>query len=131
MMTTKSVYALMAMMDIANNSLKGPVSMEDIAQRQNLSPAYLAKILNKLKKAGLLMPMRGHYGGYVLSAEAKRIPVTLIIKAVEKNITLVDGVKTDDENLKNKEYKGLVKLFEKVDVKVSDILSATTLGDLL
>ena len=44
--STKGRYALRLMLDIANNSKEKPVSVKDIAQRQNISDKYLEQIIS-------------------------------------------------------------------------------------
>ena len=50
MLTTKSMYAIIAMIDIAQNMQDKCVSIAQIAERQKLSFAYLEQIFAKLKK---------------------------------------------------------------------------------
>ena len=63
-LTTKGRYAVTAMLDIALHRQHGPISVVDIAERQGISAAYLEQLLAKLKKAGLLLSVRGPGGGY-------------------------------------------------------------------
>ena len=53
-LTTKGRYAVTAMLDIAIYGDQGPVSVQDIAERQMISSAYLEQIVGRLKRIGLL-----------------------------------------------------------------------------
>ena len=53
-LTTKGRYAVTAMLDIALHSDGDPVSVMDIAERQDISSAYLEQLFSKLKRSGLL-----------------------------------------------------------------------------
>ena len=52
--TTKGRYALRVMLDLAQHSDAGFVSLKVTAERQNVSLKYLEMIISHLKKAGLL-----------------------------------------------------------------------------
>ncbi len=81
-LTTKGRYAVTAMLDIALHRQRGPISVVDIAQRQGISAAYLEQLLAKLKKAGLLLSVRGPGGGYQVEGPLESISVSSIITAV-------------------------------------------------
>lgn len=81
-LTTKGRYAVTAMLDIALHRAHGPISVVDIAERQDISAAYLEQLLAKLKKAGLLISVRGPGGGYQVECALDEISVSQIITAV-------------------------------------------------
>ena len=57
--STKGRYGLRTLMDIAVHQAKGPVNLNDIAERQGISAKYLWQIVNLLKTAGLVRGTRG------------------------------------------------------------------------
>ena len=81
-LTTKGRYAVTALLDIALHRTGGPVSVMDIAERQDISAAYLEQLFSKLKRAGLLVSVRGPGGGYRLGRDLAQISVSEIIAAV-------------------------------------------------
>ena len=81
-LTTKGRYAVTAMLDIALHRHRGPISVVDIAERQGISAAYLEQLLAKLKKADLLLSVRGPGGGYQVQGLLEDISVSSIITAV-------------------------------------------------
>ena len=83
-LNTKARYAVMAMADLAKHADEGAVPLSAIAERQNLSLAYLEQIFLRLRRAGLVASARGRSGGYVLVRPALEIPVASILKAVEE-----------------------------------------------
>ena len=56
-LTTKGRFAVTAMVDLALHLSEAPVRIALIAERQNLSVAYLEQIFCKLRRAGLVTDM--------------------------------------------------------------------------
>jgi Rrf2 family iron-sulfur cluster assembly transcriptional regulator len=83
-LSTKGRYAVMAMADIAVHSSGEPVSLSDIAIRQDISLAYLEQLFAKLRRNGLVDSSRGPGGGYKLAQDAAAIRISDIIVAVEE-----------------------------------------------
>jgi Rrf2 family iron-sulfur cluster assembly transcriptional regulator len=85
---TKARYAVMALVDLAKYGESKPVTLADIAGRQEISLAYLEQIFPKLKKANLVKPVRGPGGGYLLARDTSEIPVLEIIEAVDESLKM-------------------------------------------
>lgn len=83
-LNTKGRYAVMAMADLAKHGESGAVSLSSIADRQQLSLAYLEQIFLRLRRAKLVTSERGRSGGYRLGRPANQIVVAEIMKAVEE-----------------------------------------------
>ena len=96
-MSTKGRYAVMAMIDIAQDTSGGPVSLAAIAQRQDISQEYLEQLFAKLRRAGLVDSSRGPGGGYRLSRTADLISMAEIISAADEplRVTRCDGDAVD------------------------------------
>ena len=85
-LTTKGRFAVTAMVDLALHLSEAPVRIALIAERQNLSVAYLEQIFCKLRRAGLVTSARGPGGGYRLGDLPENISVGQIIEAVDEDI---------------------------------------------
>jgi Rrf2 family iron-sulfur cluster assembly transcriptional regulator len=85
-MSTKGRYAVMAMIDIAAHSHGEPVSLAEIAERQDISQEYLEQLFGKLRKHKLVESARGPGGGYRLARPMSMIPVAEIIAAVDEEL---------------------------------------------
>jgi len=83
-LNTKARYAVMAMADLAKHGEQTAVPLSAIAERQNLSMAYLEQIFLRLRRAGLVASSRGRTGGYLLARPAASIQVSEIMQAVEE-----------------------------------------------
>lgn len=86
-LSTKGRYAVMAMVDLACNSKGTPVSLADIADRQEISLSYLEQLFGKLRKGDLVNSVRGPGGGYLLARECSEIRVSDVIMSVDEPIT--------------------------------------------
>ena len=85
-LTTKGRYAVTAMLDLAINATKKPVSLADISRRQDISLSYLEQLFSKLRQQELVRSVRGPGGGYRLSRAGDKICVAEIIDAVNESI---------------------------------------------
>lgn len=96
-LSTKGRYAVMAMIDIGQHPEGKPVSLAEIAGRQDISQEYLEQLFAKLRKAGLVESARGPGGGYRLARDASKIPVAEIITAVDEplRVTRCEGDAVD------------------------------------
>jgi len=85
-LSTKGRYAVMAMADLARMGAEGPVTLSDIASRQEISLSYLEQLFAKLRRAGLVKSARGPGGGYRLARAAADTRVADIMLAVEEPV---------------------------------------------
>jgi Rrf2 family transcriptional regulator, iron-sulfur cluster assembly transcription factor len=85
-LSTKGRYAVMAMVDLAKHSGGTPVSLAEIAERQEISLSYLEQLFAKLRKAGLVKSVRGPGGGYLLAFGSGETRISDIILAVDEPI---------------------------------------------
>lgn len=81
MISTKGRYALRIMADVAQHDGEMPVSVREIAQRQDISGKYMEQIISVLTRSGLLRSVRGAQGGYHLAKRPADITVGMILRA--------------------------------------------------
>jgi len=87
-LSTKGRYAVMAMVDLASRSSDSPIRLASIAEKQQISLAYLEQLFTKLRRAGLVNSARGPGGGYRLSRRPEAIFVSEIMSAVDEPIKM-------------------------------------------
>lgn len=83
-LSTKGRYAVMAMADLARHGVERAVSLAEIAERQQLSLAYLEQLFARLRRRGLVVSSRGPGGGYRLARAAGQTNVAEVIMAVDE-----------------------------------------------
>jgi Rrf2 family protein len=78
----------MAMTDLAKHGADGALPLPAIAERQQISLAYLEQLFLKLRRAGLVESARGRSGGYRLGRPAASITVAEVMMAVEEDMRM-------------------------------------------
>ena len=89
MISTKGRYALRIMVDVAQHDGETPVSVREIAQRQDISGKYMEQIISVLTRGGLLRSIRGAQGGYHLAKKPEDITVGMILRITEGSLAPV------------------------------------------
>lgn len=83
MISTKGRYAMRLMVDIALHAQEAPVSLKDVAKRENMPLKYLEQLVRPLAGAQILKSVRGQRGGYLLARDADAISAGDILRAAE------------------------------------------------
>ena len=94
--STKGRYALRLMMDLAENNTGSPISLKDVAKRQDISDKYLEQIISILNKAGYVRSVRGAQGGYMLKMEPQNYTVGMILRQTEGSLAPVACIEDDE-----------------------------------
>jgi Rrf2 family iron-sulfur cluster assembly transcriptional regulator len=81
-LTTRSRYALRALVELANQPEDKAVPLSIIAKRQRVKPKYLEQILYRLRQAGLIKGKKGPGGGFYLARHPKEIKLKDVLDAV-------------------------------------------------
>jgi Rrf2 family protein len=76
-------YGLIALRHIATCQYGELVTAKEIADRYRIPFELVAKVLQRLTKAGLILSHQGMRGGYTLAKNPREIPVASIIHAIE------------------------------------------------
>ncbi len=88
-------YALMALADLALLPERKLLSARRLAENHGLPPQLAAKVLQELRKSGLVETRQGIRGGYRLARPAHEIRITDVIEAIEGPLALVECVLDD------------------------------------
>lgn len=127
--TTKTRYAVTAMLDLAIRGSGGRLTLADISEKQGVSLSYLEQLFSALRAKGLVRGVRGPGGGYSLGKEPEQISVADIICAVD------DWVEQTIKRLRQKDKKGLPcttrNLWEDLSEQMFQFVEDITLDDLL
>ena len=129
--STKGRYALRLMLDLAIYDTGDPVSLKDIAKRQEISEKYLEQIISVLNKAGFVRSIRGANGGYVLRRHPNEYTVGDILRLTEGSLSPVACVGSESEECVRSNDCVTVLVWEKLDKAINDVVDNITLQDLV
>ncbi|MBI4476324.1 MAG: Rrf2 family transcriptional regulator [Acidobacteria bacterium] len=95
-LSKRADYALMAMKHLAVNGPLRAASTREISQAYDIPVELLAKVLQRLARAGLLTSQQGIHGGYQLSRPAPQISVAEVIEAIDGPLTMTACSEVDE-----------------------------------
>ena len=129
-LSTKGRYAVMAMVDLATCTTGDPVTLADVAERQEISLSYLEQLFSKLRRSGLVNSVRGPGGGYVLSRGSDDMRVADIIMAVDEPLKVTRCEHRSPEGCKSNKSRCLTHdLWEELGNQIYLYLSSVSLAD--
>jgi len=90
--TRQADYAVRAVLYLAQLGEDKRAATSQIAQRQQIPPSFLAKIVSQLSVAGLLQTSRGARGGVSLARSPEKISLLEVVEAIDGPILLNECV---------------------------------------
>jgi Rrf2 family transcriptional regulator, iron-sulfur cluster assembly transcription factor len=131
-LSTKGRYAMIALTDLAAQGPDRLVSLAEIAERQDISLAYLEQLFVKLRRASLVESVRGPGGGYRLARPIEKIRIAEILSAVDENMdALSRGAGASGATGGTREQKLADKFWEQLSANVYVLLHQTRLADVV
>ena len=86
-LSTKGRYAVVALIDLALAKGDTPTSLGAISRRQDISLPYLEQLFVRLRRAGLVVSVRGPGGGYRLARPPREINIVEVLEAVDETVS--------------------------------------------
>lgn len=131
-LSTKGRYAVMAMVDLARQGANRPVTLAEIAERQNISLSYLEQLFGKLRKGGQVKSVRGPGGGYMLPRHPTEIRIADIIVAVDEPVKATRCTPGSPEGCMLDKSRCLTHdLWEELGNHIFSFLSSVSLEDVI
>ena len=128
-LTKKADYGLMALKYLAEQQANGAQSAKEIAEAYHIPPQLLAKILQTLARAGLLVSHAGTNGGYALARAAKEISAFEVIRAIDGPLFITSCI-TIHGTCDLAGHCTIKEPLRKVNDSIKDLLSAIRISDL-
>ena len=128
-LSTKGRYGLRALGDLAANEAGEAVSLAQTAKRQKLSLNYLEQVFGMLRRAGIVVGVKGSNGGFRLARSMDDITVKEILEALEGKFSIADGAGEDTQDPVQNALRDL--LWDEIDRKINQFLREKTLGSLV
>ena len=131
-LSTKGRYAMIALTDLAAQGPDRLVSLSEIAERQDISLAYLEQLFVKLRRAEIVDSVRGPGGGYRLARPADQIRVSEVLAAVDETMdALSRGAGASGATGGTLAQDLADKLWERLSANVYVMLHHTRLADVV
>ena len=127
-LSTRTRYAVRAMIELARHNLTRPLQLKIIAERQEISVKYLEQLMAILKSAGLIKSVRGSKGGYVLARAPNQIALSDILHCVEGPIATVECVE-DSTSCARAADCAAREVWKRVEQAIEQVLQSITLKD--
>jgi Rrf2 family protein len=128
-LTKKADYGLMAMKHLAEHADQGAFSAKDVAEAYGIPPEALAKILQKLVKAGLLHSQHGMNGGYTLAREAGSISAFEVIRAIDGPLFITSCISVRGE-CGQSDRCTIREPLRRVNQSIEDVLKGITISEM-
>ncbi len=127
--STKGRYALRLMVDISIHGNGKPVSVKDIAARQDISVKYLEQIISTLVRAGYLNSVRGPQGGYRLTRDPSEYTVGDILRQTEGSLVPVECLDPNAEACKREQECVTLRFWTELNQAITSVVDRYTLED--
>ncbi|MBR5357130.1 MAG: Rrf2 family transcriptional regulator [Lachnospiraceae bacterium] len=88
--STKGLYALRMLVDLAERKGCGFIPLKEISDRQNISKKYLEQIIPIFNNTDILRANRGSQGGYMLGKDPSKLTVGEILRITEGSLCPVE-----------------------------------------
>ena len=129
-LTSRSEYALLALVHLARNEAKGYLPVQAIGAAQGIPPRFREQILLTLKRARYVRSLKGQRGGYCLARPADRITLAEVVRLIDGALAPTESVsKYFYETTPIEKERKLVRVFRQIRDLVSERLENTTIAD--
>ncbi len=128
-LTKKADYGLIAMRHLAQHAALGACSAKDLAGDYHIPHEALAKILQGLTRAGLLVSQHGINGGYTLARDPRAITAFEVIQAIEGPLFMT-SCSTTSSDCDQSSRCTVREPLRKVSRSIEEVLSQLTIWDL-
>jgi Rrf2 family protein len=129
--SSRGRYAIDLMVDLALYDKGEPISVKDIARRQQISGKYLEQIVSMLQKAGMVSSIRGAQGGYRLKRKPEEYSIGSILRVTEGDLAPVACVEEGETGCANRSTCSTIKIWQKLNSAINDVVDNISLADLV
>jgi Rrf2 family iron-sulfur cluster assembly transcriptional regulator len=127
--TRTEEYGLKGLLFMATHDPQRAALVSEISKGEKIPEAFLAKIFQRLSKAGLLRSTRGAKGGFLLRKPAHQITMREVIEALEGPIVLNRCLLRKGECEEERDCP-LHSVWGEMQRSMLEILGRTTIADL-
>jgi Rrf2 family cysteine metabolism transcriptional repressor len=129
-LSTRTRYGIRAIIEIAENSGRGPLQTKVIAKSQDISVKYLEQLMAMLRSSGFVRSIRGAKGGYMLAKAPNQIKLSDVFDCLEGHVTTVECV--GDKDFCERAADCVARqVWAQVQQAITNVLQSITLQDLV
>ncbi|HZU40997.1 MAG TPA: Rrf2 family transcriptional regulator [Solirubrobacteraceae bacterium] len=81
--TSKSPYALQALVELRHRGDSAPVPIAELARRRGIPVQFLEQLFATLRRAGILRSQRGVKGGYTFARDPADVTVLELVELLD------------------------------------------------
>jgi len=127
--TTRSRYAICALYDLAFHRPGQAAQAKEIAARQHIPLRFLERILQDLRKAGIVEARRGPRGGYALAKPPADVSLARVLDAVRGPLEQMFGFEPSAAAPAKATDDIPAAVWTEVRTRLVDVLEHATLQD--
>jgi Rrf2 family cysteine metabolism transcriptional repressor len=131
-LTRATNYAVRALVAISKNGAVHRAGLPTLAREMGAPSAFLGKVLQRLKRAGLLEGVRGANGGYSLARPPAKITVRDVVEAMEGKMSLSACLSSEDragsKSCPRKRSCDARRLWSRLEERLNKALESETIG---
>lgn len=128
--TRATEYAVRTIIYLAQQPKNEIVLKKDICRTQDVTPAFLTKILQPLIKAGIVISQRGVGGGFLLSVDPAEITLLDILQAEEGELKL-NHCLVDDDFCRRDEHCSAHEVWHEAQEEMIQVLKKYNIAELV
>jgi Rrf2 family cysteine metabolism transcriptional repressor len=129
-LSTRTRYAVRAIIELAQSDNNRPMQLKIIAQRQDISIKYLEQLMAALRSAGFVRSVRGSKGGYVLAKAPNQIKMNEVLRRLEGSVSTVECVENENSCSRSADCAARY-LWMHVEQAIEQVLQSISLQDLV
>jgi Rrf2 family protein len=127
--TRATEYAIRTIIFLARQPRETIVLKKDICRTQNVTPAFLTKILQPLIKKGIVSSQRGVGGGFLLACDPQSITILDLLEAQEGPLTL-NHCLSEDSHCKRDAYCAAHQVWAEAQAEMIKVLKSRSIAQL-
>ncbi len=124
-------YGLFLLIELSKKAGQEPLSLQKVAQENDMSFFFLQKVAFELRKSGIVASNRGKNGGYVLAKPAAVITLKEIVEVLEGPVNVMHCLMTENSNCMRQTRCRMRHGLGAVNQAILNIFTQTTLDHLL
>ncbi len=130
--TKAEEYGLRLVIRLASEG--GQLTIRELADQEYLPKTTVAKVVGRLRRAGVVTSERGRNGGYALTSPADQITIARVVESCDERIydpAFCDRMSPGKETCAHSTSCGLRPVWRGLTAVIGDFLAGITVADVI